>query len=157
MRDAGTGEIRYINLFCLIFYISVILEIKMIKTNEEWGKILEPLQYKILREKGTEPAFSWELLGNKKKGVYSCVACGNMLFSWGAKFDSGTGWPSFFQPISDSNLILVPSPGESLDGAEVLCANCEGHLGHMFLDGPKPTGRRYCMNGAVLKFEESVT
>jgi peptide-methionine (R)-S-oxide reductase len=127
---------------------------KLIKTNEEWKKILTPLQFHILREKGTEMAFSDPDLKIDEIGAYFCIACDNKLFSSEAKYDSGTGWPSFSEPISNNSLIIKPYPGEGEDGAEVLCGRCEGHLGHVFLDGPEPAGKRFCMNGAVLKFEE---
>ena len=105
---------------------------KLIKSNEEWKKILNPLQYKILREGGTEKAFTGELLNNKEEGIYSCAACGNELFSSETKYDSGTGWPSFYAPISEDSLIIKPLPS-GIDGAEVLCFRCEGHHGHVFL------------------------
>ena len=127
---------------------------KILKPESEWKKILTPKQYNILREKGTELAFSGELLDKKDKGFYHCIACDNKLFSSETKFDSETGWPSFFAPFSDEAVIIKPYKGEGLDGAEVLCASCEGHLGHLFLDGPKLTGKRFCMNSAILTFKK---
>jgi peptide-methionine (R)-S-oxide reductase len=123
---------------------------KIIKPDSEWKKILSDEQFKILRLKGTEPAFSGSHLLNVP-GIYRCVACDNALFSSNAKYNSGTGWPSFWEPISEGAVIIKPYAGEGIDGAEVLCSRCEGHLGHLFLDGPKPTGRRFCINSVVLK------
>jgi len=127
---------------------------KLIKTEIEWKKILNPPQYKILREGGTEKAFTGKLLDNKKEGIYSCVACNNPLYSSKTKFNSGNGWPSFSEPISKDSLIVKPEPVIGLDGAEVLCAKCEGHHGHVFFDGPKPTGLRFCMNSEILNFKK---
>ena len=128
---------------------------KLIKTDEEWGKILNHQQFLILREKGTEEAFSGSLLNNKEKGIYHCIACNNPLFSSESKFDSGTGWPSFSEPITKEAIIVQPYKGEGLSGAEVLCSKCEGHLGHVFEDGPLPTKLRFCMNSAVLTFKKT--
>ena len=121
---------------------------KFLKTNEEWEKILNPLQYKIMVEKGTEPPFDNEYDKFDEKGTYHCAACNLPLFKSEAKYDSGTGWPSFSEPIDEENVIRKPIS----DYAEVLCARCELHLGHVFPDGPKPTRERFCMNSAVLKF-----
>jgi peptide-methionine (R)-S-oxide reductase len=127
--------------------------IKILKTNEEWKKILTPIQYRILREGGTDIAFTGKLWDNKEKGTYSCVACGNKLYSSKTKFDSGTGWPSFYAPLSEDSIFIKPLP-TGIHGSEVICARCEGHHGHVFLDGPRPTGLRFCMNDSILKFEK---
>ncbi len=128
---------------------------KIIKTDAEWKKILTPEQYNILRKKGTEVPNSCSLLNNKESGVYSCVACGNKLFKSSNKFDSGTGWPSFFEPYSNEALEYKEDNFLGMKRTEVLCAKCEGHIGHVFYDAPQtPTGKRYCINGVVLKFEK---
>jgi len=128
---------------------------KISKTNEEWRKILSPAEYHVLRQKGTEPPFTGQYLKNNKKGMYVCAACGNKLFSSETKFDSGTGWPSFWQAISNESIELETDNAHGMKRIEVLCKKCGGHLGHVFNDGPKPTGERYCMNSVSLKFKEN--
>ena len=125
---------------------------KMVKTEIEWKSILTPEQFYVTRKKGTEAPFSSPLNENHEKGVFECVACGLPLFSSKAKFDSGTGWPSFWEPIARENVIEEVDNTLSATRTEVLCARCESHLGHVFDDGPEPTGLRYCMNGVALKF-----
>jgi len=125
---------------------------KIHKTEAEWRKLLTPAQYRILRQKGTEPAFSSPLHDNKEKGVYLCAACDLELFSSEHKFDSGTGWPSFYQPIDPDHIYTKPDNSWFTTRTEVLCARCDSHIGHVFDDGPPPTGLRYCMNGLALKF-----
>jgi len=127
---------------------------KLIKPMEECRKILTPEEFHVLREKGTERPFTGKHLYNKKKGIYVCAACGNELFSSDKKFDSGTGWPSFWAPIAEDKVELEADNSLGMQRTEVLCNQCGGHLGHVFDDGPKPTGHRFCINSAALHFEE---
>ena len=124
------------------------------KTDEEWQKQLTPEQYAIARAHGTERAFCGTLLDNKRTGVYSCVCCGLPLFASNAKFDSGTGWPSFFQPIADENVATKPDRSFGMLRVEILCARCGCHLGHVFPDGPPPTRQRHCVNSESLAFTD---
>jgi len=127
---------------------------KVTKTEEEWKKVLSPEEYHVLREKGTEPAFSGKYLKNKKKGTYVCAGCGNELFSSETKFDSGTGWPSFWSPVSKDSVEEKVDNRFGMHRTEVRCKKCGGHLGHVFDDSPTPTGQRYCINSVSLKFKE---
>lgn len=127
---------------------------KINKTEEEWRKELSDEQYHVLREKGTERPWTGALLENKDKGVYECAACGNELYSSDTKYDSGSGWPSFYDPISADAVDFEKDKSFGMIRTEVKCAKCGGHLGHIFPDGPQPSGQRYCMNSASLKFKK---
>jgi peptide-methionine (R)-S-oxide reductase len=129
-------------------------ESTMKKSNEEWKKKLTPEQYHVMREKGTERAFSGKYWDNHERGVYVCASCGAKLFSSDAKFDSGTGWPSFYQPMNNSCVAEEKDNSFFMQRTEVHCPVCGGHLGHVFDDGPKPTGLRYCINSASLDFKK---
>jgi peptide-methionine (R)-S-oxide reductase len=126
--------------------------IPITKTDEEWRQLLTPDQYRVLRKAGTEPAFSSPLDTEKRDGVFECAACGLPVYSSKAKYDSGTGWPSFYAPIDPTHVVAKADNSWLMHRTEVLCARCGGHLGHVFDDGPAPTGLRYCMNGAALEF-----
>jgi peptide-methionine (R)-S-oxide reductase len=125
------------------------------RSDAEWRKALSPEQYEVLRRKGTERAFTGKYYDSKEKGVYRCAGCGNPLFDSETKFDSGTGWPSYYQPVSEDAVETDEDRSHGLTRTEVLCAHCGGHLGHVFPDGPQPTGRRYCINSVSLDFEPS--
>lgn len=127
---------------------------KLSVSDPEWRKVLTPKVYNIMREKGTEAPDTGPYVHNPKKGLYYCAACGHLLFSSDTKFDSHTGWPSFYQPFNKGSVIQAKDNSYGMDRDEVLCAHCGGHLGHVFDDGPQPTGLRYCMNGYALHFEE---
>lgn len=132
-----------------------IMDGKVKRSDEEWKKILTPEQYRVLREKGTERAFTGEYWNHFEKGVYKCAGCGAELFSSDTKFDSHCGWPSYFKPLAGDRVIYKEDRSFGMVRTEVLCAKCGGHLGHVFDDGPEPTGLRYCINSVSIVFEKT--
>ena len=138
--DAQTGKVKNVE--------------KIFKSDEEWKKILTPEQFHVTRKKGTERAFTGAYHDSKEKGIYQCTCCGTDLFGSDTKFDSGTGWPSFWQPVSEKNVRLHDDFSFFTRRTEVLCARCDAHLGHVFDDGPPPTGKRFCINSLSLRFSK---
>ena len=129
---------------------------KVEKSEAEWRKELSPAEYRIIREKGTEPPFTGEYVNSKEKGLYRCRACGTPLFSSNTKYDSGSGWPSFYQALDAANVAESVDATHGMRRTEILCAACDAHLGHVFPDGPNPTGLRYCVNSASLDLDKDV-
>jgi len=156
-KPLSTIEVKYQEIF--FFHRSVFgLEKDVVKkSDDEWKKTLTPEEFSVLRKKGTEPPFTGLLLHQTKDGMYVCAGCGNELFSSDAKFDSGSGWPSFFAAVRPDAVVLKSDRSLLMKRTEVVCARCGGHLGHVFDDGPKPSGQRYCMNSVSLHFKEKNT
>lgn len=127
---------------------------KVVRSDAEWRELLSPEQYRVLREKGTEAPFTGEYLHSTERATYVCAGCGSALFDAGAKFDSGTGWPSFYAPVLETAVATEPDSSQGRMRTEVHCSRCGGHLGHVYDDGPRPTGKRYCINSAAIKQEK---
>lgn len=152
--SAPTGDVKY---RAMVIPLEKVDGSKLQRSDEEWRALMSPLQFYVMREEGTERAFTGEYDGHKVDGVYYCSACGNPLYSSAKKYDSGTGWPSYWMPITETAITEKTDRKLGIQRTEVLCARCDSHLGHVFPDGPQPTGLRYCMNSVALNFEPSTS
>lgn len=151
-KQRDPGRVRLVEFSDSGKRLGIVTTDKVTKTDDEWQRQLTPEQYAVARKKGTERAFTGKYYDNHEKGMYRCVCCGNALFNSDTKFESGTGWPSFWAPIAKENVTEETDSSYGMSRTEALCSKCDAHLGHVFPDGPRPTGLRYCMNSASLAF-----